>query len=330
MNTPVVFLVFNRPDLTRRVFERIRQARPPKLLVVCDGPRVARPEDQDKVAAVQRIIAEGVDWPCEVITNYSERNLGCRERVASGITWAFSLVEEAIILEDDCLPDVSFFTFCDQMLERFRGDDRVMHINGTNFITSHLKPRTSYFFSKYVWVWGWATWRRAWQHYDYSMSTWNLRFHSLNSTFDSRRERAYWLSTFETARRDWQAAATWDFSWIYSCWAHGALTVMPSLNLVENLGFGPGATHTTRDAPHLRIPAVNLSVARHPIHVRRSRVRDDMMFRAYSGLRLDWRSDLAGTLRVLHRQLCGLGAETLTGDSQRPSVQLMSKDDLVV
>jgi hypothetical protein len=225
MKTAVVFLVFNRPELTRRVFERIRQARPSRLLVVCDGPRTDRPDDLDKVARVRQIIDDGVDWPCEVAKNYSEHNLGCRERPASGITWAFSLVEEAIFLEDDCLPDPSFFAYCDEMLERFRNDHRVMHINGTNFISRHCRPRTSYFFSKCVWVWGWASWRRAWQYYDYTMSSWDARRRLLDAAFDSRRERAFWTSTFEQARRDWPASEAWDFSWIYSCWTRGGLSV---------------------------------------------------------------------------------------------------------
>lgn len=306
MNSAVVFIVFNRPELTARVLARIREARPPMLLVVCDGPRSSHPEDGEKVAAVRRVIAEGVDWPCELLTNYSETNLGCRERPASGIRWAFSLVEEAIVLEDDCLPDPSFFSFCESMLERFRDEERVLHINGTNFIAGHTRPSASYFFSKYVWVWGWATWRRAWQHYDYTMSSWDDRRALLCQSFDSRREQAFWMFTFEEARRDWQVAQAWDFPWIYSCWTRGGLAVTPAVNLVENLGFGPDATHTNDAASHLRVVAGSLRVDRHPGTLRRSRLRDDLMFRAYAGERLDPRTNLAGALRVLHRQLAGV------------------------
>lgn len=308
MKTPVVFIVFNRPKLTRLAFERIREARPAKLLVVCDGPRPDRPEDRDKVAAVRRLIDDGVDWPCEVLKNYSDDNLGCRARPASGINWAFSLLEEAIFIEDDCLADPSFFTFCDEMLERFRDDERIMHINGTNFIASHFRPETSYFFSKYVWVWGWAAWRRTWRHYDYTMASWDERLPALNGSFDSRREQAFWLSTFEEARKDWHAAQAWDFPWIYTCWTRGGLAVVPAVNLVENLGFGPDATHTNAVSSHLRMTAENLSVVRHPAQVRRSRLCDDRMFRAYAGEPLNARTNLVGALRVLHRQIverCG-------------------------
>lgn len=306
MNTAVIFLVFNRPEHTRRVFDRIREARPSKLLVVCDGPRFSHPEDVERVNSVQQIIAEGVDWPCEVFQNYLERNLGCRERVATGINWAFSLVEEAVILEDDCLPSPSFFSFCEEMLDRFRNDRRVSHINGTNFISQHLRQESSYFFSKYVWVWGWATWRRAWLNYDYTMASWNERREILNATFDSRREKAFWTHTFEKARNDWAAANTWDFSWIYTCWSRNELAVTPAVNLVENIGFGPDATHTSGDLPHLRVPAGSLGVCRHPDRIRRSRLRDDMMFRAYSGESISPPSNFVGALRVLHRQIAGV------------------------
>ena len=306
MKTPVVFVVFNRPELTRRVFQRIREARPSTLLVVCDGPRPDQPDDQGKVDEVRAIVAKGVDWPCELLTNYSDENLGCRERPKSGFDWALSLFEEAIFLEDDCLPDLSFFTFCEEMLDRFRDDERVLHINGTNYIAPYLSPKTSYFFSKYVWVWGWATWRRAWQHYDYTLATWDDRRTALKESFDTGREQAFWMSTFEEARRDWHAAQAWDFPWIYSCWTRGGLSVVPSVNLVENLGFGPDATHTKDGASHhLRVASGNLRVQRHPDRLQRSRLRDDMMFRAYAGERLNSLTNLSGALRVLQRRLAG-------------------------
>lgn len=306
MNTPVVFIVFNRPEPTRRVLERIRQARPPKLLVVCDGPRAHVPTDAARVAEVRKIIAQGVDWPCEVLTNYAETNMGCGERPFTGITWAFSLVEEIIVLEDDCLPDPSFFTFCEEMLVRYRDDERVMHINGTNFLASRLHPGTSYFFSKCIWVWGWASWRRAWQNYSFTMAGWEERANVLEQSFDSRRERAFWLSSFQEARADWKAAAVWDFQWIFACWTRGGLSVVPSLNLVENLGFGVDATHTTNESnelSHLRLPAERLEITSHPRSVTRSRFRDQMMFCAYLGETLDWRTKLKGTLRVSWQML---------------------------
>jgi len=298
MKTAVVFMVFNRPELTRRVFERIREARPPQLLVVCDGPRPHVPTDAEGVAGVRELIAQGVDWPCEVMTHYAPANLGCRERVTTGLNWAFSLVEEAIILEDDCLPEPSFFTFCEAMLDRYRGDDAVMHINGTNFLPPRRHPAASYFFSKYVWVWGWATWRRAWQHYDATMAGWEERYPALDASFDSHRERAFWLSTFNQARADWKAANTWDFQWIYTCWTRGGLTVVPSVNLVQNLGFGLDATHTTQQTPHLHVDTRPLKLTTHPRTPARSRWRDHRMFCAYLGETPGWRGTLQSHLRV--------------------------------
>lgn len=301
MNTPVVFIVFNRPEPTRRVLERIRQARPPQLLVVCDGPRAHVPTDAARVAEVREIIAQSIDWPCELRTDFAETNLGCRERVTSGLNWAFSLVEEAVILEDDCLADPSFFTFCDAMLARYRNDEKVMHVNGTNFLASRWRPSTSYYFSKYVWVWGWATWRRAWQQYDPTMASWNERLPALENRFDSGSERAFWLSTFNHARADWTAANTWDFQWIYTCWSLGGFTIVPSVNLVENLGFGLDATHTTdTSADHLHLTASPLQITTHPRTVSRSRLRDHQMFCAYAG---EPRADLKDSLRVVRQTL---------------------------
>lgn len=173
LNTPVAFIIFNRPDTTRRVFEMIRQAQPPKLLVIADGARENHPSDRQNCAAAKGIIAE-VDWDCEVTTNYSDRNLGCRDRLASGLNWVFEQVPEAIILEDDCLPHSSFFRFCEEMLLKYRNDNRIMHIGGNNFQMQKSRTNDSYYFSRYNHCWGWASWGRAWQHYDVDMKLWNL------------------------------------------------------------------------------------------------------------------------------------------------------------
>jgi hypothetical protein len=160
VNTPIAFFIFNRPDTTARVFEAIRQAQPSKLLVVADGPRSTRPGEAEKCAATRAIIDQ-VDWECEVLTNYSDVNLGCRHRVSSGLDWVFEQVEEAIILEDDCLPHPTFFRFCEELLEWYRHDHRIVAISGDNFQNGHQSGEFSYYFSRYVHIWGWATWRRG-------------------------------------------------------------------------------------------------------------------------------------------------------------------------
>jgi len=246
LRTPVALLIFNRPDTTQRVFEAIARARPPKLLVVADGPRARRPGEAEKCAQTRAII-ERVDWECEVVTNYSEINLGCRNRVASGLDWVFAQVDEAVILEDDCLPHPSFFRFCEDLLERYRHDQRVGMISGDNFQFGTRTGDGSYYFSKYTHIWGWATWRRAWRYYDVSAKLWPQFLtsgHFERATFPL--ERAYWKAVFAAVSAG--TLDTWDYQWTLSCWAQSLLSVLPEVNLVSNIGFGPAATHTIRNS----------------------------------------------------------------------------------
>src|SRR5512139_3287315 len=171
LKTPVAFIIFNRPDTAERVFAEIAKARPPKLLVVADGPRANRSGEAEKCAATRAII-DRVDWDCEVLTNFSDTNLGCKNRVSSGIDWVFEQVPEAIILEDDCLPHPTFFRFCEELLERYRDDERIGMISGDNFQLGQKRTDASYYFSRYNHIWGWASWRRAWRHYDREASAW--------------------------------------------------------------------------------------------------------------------------------------------------------------
>ena len=172
MHTPVALIIFNRPHHTARVFAEIAKARPEHLFLIADGPRPDRPEDVQRCAAVRDIVAR-VDWPCQVERNFAERNLGCGRRPGSGISWVFQQVDEAIILEDDCVPDPTFFQFCEDLLEKYREDKRVMNIGGTNWQWPSPRSHHSYFFSIFnITGWGWATWRRAWQYYDPAVRLW--------------------------------------------------------------------------------------------------------------------------------------------------------------
>src|SRR5712691_1210425 len=172
LRTPVVLIVFNRPEITAQSFAAIRAARPTQLFIIADGPRPNVSGDEEKCAAT-RAVVEKVDWPCQILRKFAESNLGLRRNVSEGLDWVFRQTEEAIILEDDCLPDPTFFPFCDAMLERYRDDGRIGMISGTN-PSAHLAPPDgeSYFFSRYYYIWGWATWRRAWQLYDREMTAW--------------------------------------------------------------------------------------------------------------------------------------------------------------
>ncbi|KPQ41946.1 MAG: hypothetical protein MPEBLZ_03472 [Candidatus Methanoperedens nitroreducens] len=243
LKTPVAFLIFNRPDTTRRVFAEIAKARPPKLLVVADGPRADHPDDVEKCAAVRAII-DGIDWDCKVLTNYSDINLGCKRRVSSGLDWVFDTVEEAIILEDDCLPHPAFFRFCEEMLNKYRDDKRIAMISGDNFQFGRKRTEYSYYFSRYPHIWGWASWRRAWENYDVDMKLWpEIRDGGwLQDLLGAKISVWYWKNRFENVYKG--KIDTWDYQWTFSCWIQSALTILPAVNLVSNIGFSTGAVHT--------------------------------------------------------------------------------------
>jgi hypothetical protein len=243
MTKNVALFIFNRPKTTEKVVAAIRQAKPSKLLVVADGPRKDRPNEAEK-CAVTRSIIDRVDWECEVLTNYSEINLGCKARVSSGLDWVFSHVEDAIILEDDCLPNDSFFLFCEELLDRYRHDERVMVISGNNFQYGYNYSDYSYYFSRYTFIWGWATWRRAWQHYDGDMKQWQkIRDEGwLASILEDRKTMNFWHRWLQEI---YEGYDTWDCCWTLSCWLQNGLSIIPKVNLVSNIGFDENATHTT-------------------------------------------------------------------------------------
>lgn len=248
LTTPVAFIIFNRPDTTERVFTEIAKAKPPKLLVVGDGPRANRLGEAEKVAAT-RAIVKRVDWDCEVLTHFSEVNLGCKRRVSSGIDWVFEQVEEAIILEDDCLPDPTFFRFCQELLERYRHDQRIGMISGDNFQFGNRRNDDSYYFSKYVHIWGWASWRDRWANsYDVAMSRWpRIRDEAwLTDMVGNVREAVFWHKVFERVYRG--EIDTWDYQWVFANWVEGRMTILPSVNMISNIGFDGNATHTTGDS----------------------------------------------------------------------------------
>jgi hypothetical protein len=249
MRSPVLFLVFNRPETTRQVFDAIRAAKPPRLYVAADGPRQDRPGEVERCAEVRRI-ATGVDWPCEVKVLFREKNLGCKKGVSSGIDWFFEHEEEGIILEDDVLPVASFFPYCDELLERYRDDERVGLVSGCNLIMKQYAPESSYFFSRYNHIWGWASWRRAWKHYDINMNAWpNWRDQGglKKLSKGNKRFERYWRETLEHAYAG--KINTWDYQWTFACWRKGMFTILPAYNQTHNLGFGTDATHTTSAVP---------------------------------------------------------------------------------
>jgi hypothetical protein len=256
---PVIFIIFNRPDVTRRVFETIRATRPRQLLVIADGPRANRPGEAEKCAATRAIMDE-VDWDCEVLRNFSDNNMGCCLRISSGISWAFELVDKAIILEDDCLPSASFFPYCADLLDRYESDERVMMVSGNNYLFGKSETADSYYFSRYPQCWGWATWRRAWAKYDLDMTHWpEIRDRKLfDQYFPQMVERYYWKAIFQHVYDG--NIDSWGYRWVYSIWANSGLSIAPARNLVRNIGFASDATHTIKDSPYSSAGAEELDL----------------------------------------------------------------------
>jgi FkbM family methyltransferase len=241
LRTPIAFIIFRRPDQTARVWERIREAQPEKLFLIADGGR--NEEEWVKCRAARKVV-ETIDWDCEVHQNFSNANLGARDRVDSGLDWVFEHVEQAIILEDDCLPSSSFFRFCEELLEKYIDDKRIMHIGGDNFQNGARRSSGTYYFSRYAHCWGWATWRRAWLEYSKNelvCREW-LQGDKCAEYFTSQIEAKYWTRIFERhCKGEWNA---WDFFWMLAVWRCNGQCIVPEVNLVENIGFGMEATHT--------------------------------------------------------------------------------------
>lgn len=240
---PILFLIFNRPDTTEKVFEKIREIKPKNLYVSADGARKNKPGEYEKCEMAKNVLKK-VDWECEINVNFSEINLGCKEGVTKGINWFFENVEYGIILEDDCLPDISFFNFCKVMLEKYKDDKRVMHIGGVNFQDSNKRGNNSYYFSRYCHVWGWATWKDRWEKYDVKMTDYDdNKYRKISESIISDKEIInYYRRLFDIVKND--KLDTWDFQWVWTVWKNDGVSIIPNVNLVKNIGFGEEATHT--------------------------------------------------------------------------------------
>lgn len=275
--TPVVLIIYNRPHLTERVFAAISAAAPAKLLVVADGPRFPQESAQCNAA---RLILNRVDWDCELQCDIAEKNMGCRERIVSGLQWVFTKVDEAIILEDDCVPHPSFFRYCENLLAYYRNNEQVMEIGGCNYQSGRPRTEHSYYFSKYSHTNGWATWRRAWQHFDESIAFWPEFNRGVEWTLLCKepRERQYWNSIYDKIYTG-VLTTTWDYQWQLARWYRNGLATAPNVNLISNIGFGPGATHTRwRWNPYARLPTLDIGAIRHPSSITRNEPADHYMF----------------------------------------------------
>lgn len=279
-STPILFLIFNRPDTTKRVFQKIRDLQPKYLYVSADGPRNSIPGENKLCEETRKVIQ--VDWACELKTNYLENNLGCKMGVTSGINWFFENVEEGIILEDDCLPSSSFFSFCETMLEKYRIDKRIMHISGINFQNGIWRGEASYYYSKYVHVWGWATWKRAWKEFDPKLLSFPelLSLNKLHHLFEKDKESSFWLKYFRMVFEN--RLDTWDYQWFYANRINNSLSIIPNKNLVSNIGFGEKATHTIKKKHSLsNIHAEEIIEITYPKFMIADKVADEYTFKKH-------------------------------------------------
>ncbi|MCU7837321.1 MAG: nucleotide-diphospho-sugar transferase [gamma proteobacterium symbiont of Taylorina sp.] len=274
-NTAILFMIFNRPDTTEQVFDEIRKIKPARLYVAADGARNGVTGEDQKTAQVRKIITN-INWDCELKTLYRDKNLGCKTAPASAIDWFFEHEEEGIILEDDCLPNQSFFYFCEQMLQRYREDERIWHISGSNYQNGLKRGDSSYYFSMYCLIWGWATWKRAWQYYDVSIASYPdfVKKNKIKQLFKSRQLQKHWLEQFRLVYENKLDA--WDHQLTYAMLNHSGLSIIPNVNLISNIGFGAGATHTIdANSRFSDIKSVEIHDIIHPEFIIQDQIADD-------------------------------------------------------
>lgn len=269
----VLFIIFNRPDTTSLVFGQIKAARPSRLYIAADGPRTNRP-DENVLCQQARHIATQIDWDCEVKTLFKDKNAGCKEAVSSAITWFFDNEEEGIILEDDCLPANSFFKFCDELLDKYRADERIRHISGGNFQHGKKWGDTSYYFSTLTHVWGWASWRRVWKDYDKELSGYSEvdAEKALTNLFNEPSIINKWLFIFKELKAG--KIDTWDYQYAFLNFFKNGLSIIPNKNLISNIGFGSNATHTVSANAWANLPVTEIQEITHPTTIEAQKQAD--------------------------------------------------------
>jgi hypothetical protein len=278
---PVLLVAFNRPDTTRAVFDAIRKARPVKLFISLDAPREQKPDDREKYEAVRKII-ETVDWDCDVHYRLHEKNVGCRQNVAGGISWMFEHVEAGIILEDDCLPVPSFFRFCEVVLQRYADDERIMQICGNNYLGGKHELKESYYFSKILDVSGWATWKRAWRYFDDRMTGFE-RFDTENRIADYLEDKRMQKWTMSYLREAYasRGRGIWSPVWIYAMAVQNGLGVVPSVHLVSHMTFGRADSSCSSSdtwAEYNEVKTGEIKEMKHPPFILQDRVADKIRF----------------------------------------------------
>lgn len=282
LETPVAFIVFNRLEPVKEVFEVIRKVKPTRLYIISDAARDGKKGEKEKVLAVRDYIESHVDWDCDVHKNYAKNNMGCRDRIVSGINWCFETEEKLIILEDDCLPDMTFFGFAQQLLSAYEDDCRIMHIGGYNMMGEYDSDEP-YIFSQRPCAWGWATWRRAWEKYDVNMKSWpEVRDKQLLKWRFANK------FAYEDRVKEWDDIYygnidAWGYAWDYALMINNALAIFPTRSLVQNIGFGLDATHTVSKENKIYGEKHDISL---PLNIRKECIIDykyDSYLMRYSG-----------------------------------------------
>lgn len=259
--SPVLLIVFNRPESVRSIFRILKSVRPARLYIAADAPRPNRPSDVYNCRRTLEVFAT-INWPCECRFRINETNLGSHTSIPQAIDWFFEAEERGIVLEDDCVPSEDFFRFCDDLLARYQDHPRVMWINGSNLQFSDQHAESSFFFSVYPISWGWASWRRAWHTFDREARE-VLALERMCDVIDasvghSLMARLYWRAAIEYA----YSIKNWDWRWMYTLWANNGLACTPASNLISNVGFGVEAVHGGhRHDPRGHLPTLGLSSA---------------------------------------------------------------------
>lgn len=252
-DTPILYLVFNRPDLTEISFERIREIKPRYLFVAADGPRQGRKDDEEKCAAAREVVLGMIDWDCEVKTLLRADNLGCGKAVSEAIDWFFGQVEAGIIMEDDIVANQGFFEFCQEALALHSDDENVMMITGLNVAETWKPKKQSYFYSYFAGIWGWATWRRAWEKYDFDLKGWaQTNPEAVLSPYFNKKQLVARVELYEKLYN--KEIDTWDYQWTYCRLVHQGMSIVPTRNMIQNIGIGDDSTHTKLRHPWSAIP----------------------------------------------------------------------------
>lgn len=267
MKLPILLIVFNRLHTVKKVFEKVKEYQPSQLFIAADGPREHSIDDSRKCQEVRNWLLQNVDWQCELYTLFRDTNIGCGYGPSEAISWFFEHVDKGVILEDDCVPTLDFFNFAQEMLERYKNDDKVMVVNGSNFQEEKWGDGSYYFSMQNGPFCAWATWKRAWANFDFELKGYTLRkLKGMISTYNvSKLEKEWWISVYKGLKNGLYGTSSWDYQFIFSIWKNKGKSIVPNVNLTTNIGFGIDATHTTNpDDITSNRPVENIFPLTHP------------------------------------------------------------------